>query len=56
MANREGHIAGAERRAGVVTQAELDAKMSVKRELFRFIQTECGIYLCSYDNTTVSAR
>ena len=54
MANEMGQIAGADRRAGQITHGELEAKASSKRELYRLLQSECGIYLSSYDTTTVS--
>ena len=52
MANANGQIAGAGNRAAYITQAELEAKASSKRELFRLLQSECGIYLSSYETMT----
>ena len=51
MANRS-NIAGGDSRS-FITQAELNAKASSKRELHRLLVSEAGLYISSYETTTV---
>ncbi len=37
----------------VVTSNEFNSKFSSKKEVFRFLAFDCGIYLPSYDAVTV---
>ena len=49
----QNQIAGAANRSQVVTAAEFSAKFSSKPEVYRFLATEVGAYLCTYETMTV---
>ena len=52
MANRNG-IANADQRKVGVNSSEFSQRFSSKQETFRFLATECGIYLDSYETMSI---
>ena len=52
MANRNG-IANADQRKVGVNSSEFNQRFSSKQETFRFLATECGIYLDTYETMSI---
>ena len=39
--------------ANTITSSEIAAKMQSKREIYRFLETDCKLYLSSYETMTI---
>ena len=52
MANRNG-IADADQRKVGVTSSEFSQRFSSKQECFRFLASECQIYLDTYETMSI---